>query len=446
MQFTNTFTQALPKILLAPLGAILLMLSWYWLEHPPINLPSSLPAIYRYPYTPLEHNWQLSSFFPEISFHQERIHQNPQDGLELAALAGVYLQMARATGSSHHYLEAKQYALHSLNNLPFYNTTALLVLAKVAEAKHDFPEAIHLASEVLEQKSGDESALAILITSYLALGKVDEADKIVTELVKSIPSLGAFSLQALVYQVQVEDQKAKIAFESAIAAEDTGEELASARVRTLYARFLASQGDDALAEKLYKEALRIAPEYPLALVMLAELKLKQGKYSVAERHFEKVLELYKASAQTLDHVVLRGLAKAKALKGDTLSAQDLWTEAEQSLRAEVANGAFGHKRELARLLLESQNQEYYPEALELATDELSVRYDAETLYIYSWALYANNKFLEAQEALSGALTSTNKAEVFHLTGLIEQALGGGARVHFEKSKKSFNQVNHSSDN
>ena len=446
MQIANTFTQALPKILLAPLGAVILILSWYWLEHPPIHLINSFPSIYRYPYTPLERNWQQSSFFSEVSFHQERIHQNPQDGLELAALAGVYLRMARATGSAYNYLEAKQYALRSLSNLPFYNTGALLVLAKVAEAEHDFPEAIRLVNEVLEQKSGDESAMAILITSYLALGEVDKADKLVTELVERIPSLGALSLQALVYEAQAQDQKARMAFESAIAAEDTGEELASARVRTLYARFLASQGDDALAEKLYKEALRIAPEYPLALVMLAELKLQQDKYNVAQRYFERVLERYKASVQTLDHVVLHGLAKAKALKGDTLSALDLWTEAEQSLRAEVANGAFGHKRELARLLLESQNQEYYPEALGLATDELSVRHDAETLYIYSWALYANNKFLEAQEALSGALTSTNKAEVFHLKGLIEQALGGGTRVHFEKSKKSFNQVNHSSDN
>ncbi len=431
MQVANSIpilTRTISKILLAPLVAVLLILSWYWLEQPPINLlTNALPSNYRYPYAPLEHNWQQSTFFSEISFHKERISQNPQDGLELAALAGVYLKMARATGSAYNYLEAEQHALRSLNNLPFYNTAALLVLAKVAEAKHNFPEAIRLANEVLEQQSSDESALTILITSYLALGEVDEADKLVTELVKSIPSLGAFSLQALVYEAQAQDQKVKQAFENAIAAEDAGEELASARTRTLYARFLASNDDDILAEKLYKEALRIAPEYPLALVMLAELKLKQGKYSVAERHFERVLELYKASAQTLDHIVLRGLAKAKMLKGDLLGARALWVKAEQGLRAEIANGAFGHKRELARLLLERQNPQDYAEALELATNELSVRHDAETLYVYSWALYANQDFLAAQESISGALTSINKVEVSHLAKLIEQALASSSK-------------------
>ncbi len=58
----------------------------------------------------------------EVTFYQKRIRQSPQDGLNQALLATVYLKLARATGDSNWYLLAEQAAQQSFNNLPFNNT------------------------------------------------------------------------------------------------------------------------------------------------------------------------------------------------------------------------------------------------------------------------------------------------------------------------------------
>src|SRR3989449_11692484 len=50
----------------------------------------------------------------EIEFYQARLTYDPNSGLNLAALAGAYLRMARATGDLSWYLLAEQTAQRSL--------------------------------------------------------------------------------------------------------------------------------------------------------------------------------------------------------------------------------------------------------------------------------------------------------------------------------------------
>src|SRR5437867_13049286 len=89
----------------------------------------------------------------EIEFYQARLTY-PNSGLNLAALAGAYLRMARATGDLRWYLIAEQTAQRSVASLPFQNNGALIVLARVAEARHDFQQAISLA-----RRAGSAEAL-----------------------------------------------------------------------------------------------------------------------------------------------------------------------------------------------------------------------------------------------------------------------------------------------
>src|SRR2546425_12986845 len=65
----------------------------------------------------------------EIEFYQARLTYDPNSGLNLAALSGAYLRMARATGDLSWYLLAEQTAQRSLASLPFQNNGALIVLA-----------------------------------------------------------------------------------------------------------------------------------------------------------------------------------------------------------------------------------------------------------------------------------------------------------------------------
>lgn len=379
---------------------------------------------FRYPFELAPRGSVARALENEIAVYQERIRRDPQGGLDLAALGGAYLAMARATGDLSWYLLAEQAARRSLANLPFSNTGAVVVLARVAEGRHDFAEAIRLA----QQAAGKEEALAVLVTANLATGKVDQARQAAETLVEQSPTLGGFALRALVSIALGEDDAAVRDFSRAIAAEQPGETGGSAQVRAYFGRFHARRGRLDLARQLYQGALRIFPQYPLALVGMAELEARARNYGAAERLLSQVVTI-SSDPNVFDHVVFRGMGRLKALQGDHAGANAMWDQAEARLRKDVAQGAFGHRRELAHLLLERGRPGDAEEALRLIKVEVEARRDAETLSILAWALSRNGRLAEAREAMREALRSgVRDAAMVYRAGMIEDALGNRAQA------------------
>lgn len=390
---------------------------------------SKLRTAYRYKFSPSLPGTTnpVSEVQREITFYQERIRTDPQGGLNLALLARAYLKMARATGETSWYLLAEQAAERSLANLPFNNNGAVLTLARVAEARHDFPEAIRLAGEVMRTQPSNEDAIAIMVTSNLALGKLAAASKEADTLVNKIPTLGSLTLRAIVKVAQGQDRVAVQDFQAALATEEAGETGSSAWTRTLLGQFYAKRGQLTLAGELYHEALRILPRYPLALVQLAELETRLGQYKAAESHYDQVIAYSRESATIYDHVVLRGKARLKELQGDS-DASTLRNQAEALLRQQTAaghgSGSFGHRRELARLLIERGQPQDVTEALSLMQAEVGIRRDAQTLDTLAWALSSSGRFSEAQRIMQEALRSgIRDPGMFYRCGEIAQALG-----------------------
>lgn len=356
----------------------------------------------------------------EIAFLQARISQNPQGGLDLGILAGTYLKMAKATGDLKWYLLAEQAAQRSLANLPYQNRSALSALARVAEARHDFAEAIRLARLA---GNGSET-LSILVTSNLGRGGVDEAARAADALAESAPGLGSGVLRALVAEAQGHDDAALADLQQAIAAEEPGEAGSSAWARTLLGRLHYRRGRLQLARELYHEALRILPQYPLTLVNLAELEMREGHYRLARQHLTSVVTITRTSPNVYDHMVLRGLARMEELQGHPDRAAALWDDAEARLRRDVTTGQFGHRRELARLLLERGQPQDVSEAVTLMDAEVQVRQDSETLGVQAWALARAGRYAEAREAILHALRwGIRDARLFYRAATIEQALG-----------------------
>jgi tetratricopeptide (TPR) repeat protein len=111
-----------------------------------------------------------------------------------------------------------------------------------------------------------------------------------------------------------------------------------------------AQGRDEQAIASFQEALRISPN-PLSTLYLADLETRAGRYRAAEGRYQAILAMGEGSATLYDHAALRGLARIARLQGRS-DADSLYAKAEAVLRREVASGAFGHRRELAELLLE----------------------------------------------------------------------------------------------
>lgn len=388
---------------------------------------AELDSPYRYRFSRSSSDNVTQALEQEIAFYQERIRRSPEDGLDRASLASVYLKMARATGDANWYLLAEQSARQSLADLPFDNQGAVLVLARIATAKHDFTEAIRLAEEVLRSQPG-EDALSILVTANLATGKVDEANRLANALVEQIPTLGSLTQRALVRVAQGQDQAAIQDFQQAIAAEEPGEMGNSAWARTLLGQFYFKRGQLKLAGQLYQEALRILPRYPLALVNLAELDARLGHYRAAEHHYSQVF-VSPDYPTVFDHVALQGMAHVKNLRGDRSGAEAQWNNAETLLRQHLNLKSFGHRRELARLLLARGRPKDLAEAVSLMQAEIRIRRDAETLDTLAWALSRLGRWHEAQQAMNEALRwGIRDAEMFDRAGKIEQALGNHSQA------------------
>ncbi len=402
------------------------------------NGNTGLDSAYRYRYQLSSTGNVTQALNQEIRFYQERISRNPEAGLDRAALAKAYLKMARASGDASWYLLAEQTARASLVHLPFSNHGAILALARVAEARHDFKEAIALAEGVLKEEPGNEDAQSILVTSNLALGKVDRASLVADAIANRVPSVGSLTLRALVNQAQGKDEAAIQDFQQALAAEEPGETGSSAWVRTLLGRFYFQRGNHQLAGQLYREALQILPRYPQALVNLAELETRQGHYKAAERLYSQVF-VSPAYPNVFDHVALHGLARVKALQGNSSEAQKLLNRAETLLRELLDVNSFGHRRELARLLLESDRPQDIAEARSLMFSEASLRRDPETLNTLALALSRSGRWREAQAVMRLALRwGIRDAGMFYRAGTIEQQLGNHSQAvfYFQQAQKT----------
>lgn len=399
--------------------------------------PASLDAKYRYHFSDVLRNnpSQKEALQQEIAFYQQRLAVDSRSGLNRAALAGVYLKMARATGEGGWFLLAEQAAQRSIADLPFNNTGALLVLARIAEARHDFPTALRFAKQV---GFDNEDAIALAVTSHLATGKVSEASAAAETLVNKLPNLGSLTLRALVREAQGRDAEVLRDFREAMVAEEPGEVGGSARARSLLGRFYARRGQFVQAKALFLEALRLVPRYPLALIYLADLETRQGNYREAEGYYSKVSAYSGGAATVFDRTVDRGMARVKELQGDAIESRRLRDKAEAGLRQEQVSGGFGHRRDLAGLLLEKGRSQDVAEALTLMQQEVKIRRDALTLDTLAWALSSAGEWEKADRVMAEILRSgIRDAGMFYRASAIARTLGKDAesRAYLQKAKE-----------
>ncbi len=397
-----------PRILLLSLLSATALFGVIYFQQ---SLGARLQPRYLYPFSSDLTADNQQTVESSIAFYQGRVQQRPTDGLDRAALAGAYLKMARVTGAANWYLLAEQEAQQSLANLPFQNDSAVMVLAEIAQAKHEFAEAIRLAEKVSGAKS-----LSVVVTSKLAMGQLAEAETAADGLVKFSPPLGSLSLRGVARLARGNHEGALHDFQQAIAVEEPTEQRGSAQVRTFLGRLYAQQGNSEQAEQLYHEALKIVPKYPLALQHLAQLETRMGHYRAAKRHYLQLSE-----SVALQGIALQGMARISHLQGNSAEAD--WQVAETTLRQQIDENALGHRRDLAHLLLERGYQQDVAEAIALMQTETQNRRDAETLDIFAWALSRDGQWTEARSTIREALAQgVQDAGLFYRAAELETAL------------------------
>ncbi len=362
-----------------------------------------------------------------IAMTEARIERDRTSGLERAGLASLYIARGKLNGDVADYDKAREIAKASLKLLPFSNTGAKVDLALIAEARHEFKDAIRLANEVLKERPGAEG-YSILVTAYLAMGDLDQAAYYAEKLCAKKPSLGNLALRGLVMNAMGRDVEAESDFIHALSLEDAGEMQESAWVRSLLARFYLKQGRVSDAEDLLRETLRIVPQYPLALDLQGQCLLQRKEFKAAA---DKFFEAFTVSRQL---PYFRNYGKATELMGNLQLAKEVLHQGEKTMRRELASGQYGHRVELAQLLLDRGDSSAVKEAIGLVQDELKIRHNVETLRVLARAYIKAHEWAQGQEAIQKALqTGLHDPGLYHYAAVIESGLKNSERVRLYQS-------------
>ena len=355
---------------------------------------------------------------PELEARAMSTSATPFD---LAELADLLVRRAASAGDPSDLARAEELANRSLALLPAPNTAAL-ALARVATARHEFRRAISIASDHLA-RSKSVGAYTVLTTSYLALGELPSAAESAEAQVTISPSSGAYLMRALVYQAQGRDPEAAYDFMRAVVVEDFGDLAEAARLRALWGRFLLRRGDTASARLLIGEALRIAPDDPLALGYRAELALRTGDARAARADFERAFVASRNVRYLIDE------ARAQELAGDLAGATATRTQVETLVRRELSMEGTGHALDLVEILVDRATSADLAEAIAVGTAEVTRRPSADVRFQLARAYHRANQPREAIVQLRAALaTGVRDARIYELAGRLEAAMGNDPRA------------------
>lgn len=374
---------------------------------------------YRHPLS------EEGSIDAEIAFLEERVKQRPKEGLDLSQLATAYIDMGRRTGDESWYDKAEDAARRSLANLSVSNPGAKISLAKVASARHDFAEAVRLSEDVMAVSPRALEAYSVRATANLALGRLPWALLDADRVADATPFMGALSLRGTILEAMGRDEEALEDWHAALRVEDVGQVAPSSWVRAVIGRWHLRHGDLAAARAWVEESRRLTPTQPIATLALAEIESREGNVAEAERLCNAGFNV------TKDPTFLARLGTVRQRAGNASGAAIAWGQAETLLRSENEKGRYGHRIELARVLLSRGGAERAKEALALSAEEVAKRRAAEILGVHAWALVANGDGSAARLVMREALASgARNAELYLRAADAEAAIGNKKRSRF----------------
>ncbi len=355
---------------------------------------------------------------------EKRVAEHPQ-ALDLSALASHYFRQGQISGDGSLIEKAKEAAENSLRLMSFNNSSSEILLARIAESRHEFSDAIRRGMAVLKKDSGRVSVLGLLANSELAIGDLPDATEHAEQYVDRMPGLESYGLRALIYAAQGRDSEAQSDFIRALEIEDVGELKESVRIRCLFARYLLRRGEYEHASVLLNEALRALPNYHLAFLNFGEIEMRQGNFKDAAIRFQSAFESSKQLAYMIH------LARAKAAMADAAGSAEIRALAETLLRNEIKNSGIGHRLDLVTLLLDRGNAEDVKEALGLAIAERESRHSSTSLLVLARAYLAAGLVTEARRTSRQILRSgIRDSDVYDQAAAIELAIGNSRQAAF----------------
>jgi tetratricopeptide (TPR) repeat protein len=358
----------------------------------------------------------------DTAFWGERFRLNPRDFISATRLAASEIELARATGDLSAYLAAEAAVDGALTAYPDYQI-ALDYRGVVLVALHRFEAARVHATTILKGSPDDPTALATLGDAALELGDVRAAAGAYQTLALVADSAAAQVRLGHLAFIQGKTADAVTASRAAVAlaTDEAAGGSAMAWFQYQLGDTLIATGDRVGAADAYAAALAADPSSHLARWGLARVAAAAGRTDEAIRLLDAAI-----AAVPLPEFLARraDLYSLRAGDGDERRAAD--DRATVLAIAQLAGDAAGVYDRTLSLFLSNTGSDP-ARALALATAELEARKDVYGYDALAWALLADDRPAEADDAMTTALAfGTRDAKLLYHAGMIKAALGDDA--------------------
>ncbi len=327
----------------------------------------------------------------EIAALQSKVVSQPESNALVERLGWAFVTKARLSNDPGFYKLAELCASRVLASAPG-EADALLLRGHIFHALHRFRDAEAVATD-LTSKREFVFDYALLGDALMEQGKLPAAVEAYQKMVDLKPCLQTYSRIAHMRWLKGDLPGAIAAAELAVSSGSANEPEPLAWASTRLAFYLLQANDAAQALTTAQRALRIAPEYPAALLLEGRALLAQDQIPDAITPLKRASEL----SPLPDYL----WTLADALRAN--HQDDEANTVEQKLRG---TGEANDPRTLS-LFLASRRLDN-PTALRLANAELKDRQDVFTYDAVAWAAFAAGEIDIAQKNAALALAEGTK--------------------------------------
>ena len=355
-----------------------------------------------------------------IARAQEHLRAVPGDYVTWAALGSAYIERARVTADPAYYPKAGGALRHSLKLRPTGNPAALTGLGALANARHKFATARHLAHRALRADPYSADAYGVLADALTQLGNAPAATEAVQHMLDLRPGLAAYARAS--YDLE---QHGRLGAAAALMRRALGDavdpaDIAFCRYQLGELAWRAGRLDAAATQ--YAAGQAADPGYLPLLAGQGRVAAARGQTRTALAGYAELTARYPSPGYLMEYANLLRATGHPARAGQQLAL------AAAALRLFQANGGTD---DLGAAQLALAQGDVRP-AVRAAEREWSRRHFADVADTLGWALHrsgANGKAISyARKA--DALGARNPGYLFHL-GMIELSLGrsSDARHH-----------------
>jgi tetratricopeptide (TPR) repeat protein len=348
---------------------------------------------------------------------QQRLNQVPDDWRAFASLGLAYVQQARVTADPSYYPKAQGVLRRSLELQPQDNEEALVGMAALAAARHDFAAALRFGLRARKVNRYDANVYGVIGDAQVELGRYDDAFATFQTMVDTKPGLSSYARVSYARELQGDVSGAIVSMEAARQVAGTGADVAwsSYQLGELY----FNSGRIARAEREYRRGVQADPDYVPNEVGIAKAAWARGDltaavegYADAVRRFpspEYVAALGDLYTSTGDREMARRQYELVRAEADLFAANGVNTDLEVAL----FDADHGDPRA----------------ALHAARAEWRRRTSVQVADALGWALHVNGRDHEAAPYARRALAlGTRNALFMYHAGMIQLGLGHNGRA------------------